>query len=132
MTKDELKQIYYLNNEIHMWQKELEKICNISLIKSPIISLTPSTTPNNNDIVAQLSTKITDIEFIIKDKLREVELQKEKIITYINEIDDSLMRQIIYYRDIKLMSWNKVAQKIGGGNTADSVRKLYSRFLKEK
>lgn len=132
MTRNELKQIYYLNNEIRMWKKELEKICNVSLIKSPIISLTPSSTKNNNDMVSDLSTKITDLELIIKDKLREIELQKEKTITYISKIDDSLIRQIIYYRDVKLMSWNQVAQKIGGGNTADSVRKLHSRFLKEK
>ena len=49
---------------------------------------------------------------------------------YINNIDDSLIRQIISLRYINGLTWEQVAAHIGGNNTADSVRKAAERFLK--
>ena len=35
MTRDELEQIYYLNRELRVIERELERICGQSLIQSP-------------------------------------------------------------------------------------------------
>ena len=47
---------------------------------------------------------------------------------YINSIDDDFMRQIIYLRNVCLMQWNEIAGTVGG-NTENSVKKAYSRFV---
>ena len=50
---------------------------------------------------------------------------------FIASIEDSRVRRIINLRFVEGLSWNQVADKIGGGNTDDSVRKVYERFMKK-
>lgn len=49
---------------------------------------------------------------------------------FIASVKDSRIRRIINLRFIEKLSWNKVADRIGGGNTEDSVRKAFDRFMK--
>ncbi|MBQ7922369.1 MAG: hypothetical protein IJ325_07320 [Clostridia bacterium] len=48
---------------------------------------------------------------------------------YITSIDDSLTRQIFVYRYAYGMNWLEVAGALGGGNTADGVKKRCQRWL---
>lgn len=48
---------------------------------------------------------------------------------YLHGIKDSHMRRIINLRVIEQLSWNEVADRIGGGNTSESVRKAFDRFI---
>lgn len=50
---------------------------------------------------------------------------------YICTIEDVLTRQIFFERCIKGKSWTAVAMAVGGGNTADGVRKIYKRYRKK-
>lgn len=52
-----------------------------------------------------------------------------KVEEFIASIDDSRMRRIINLRFVENLSWNKVADCIGGGNTEDSVKKAFYRFM---
>ncbi len=70
-------------------------------------------------------------EKIIK-LLKKAKVAEENIAEYVNTLDDSLERQIVFYRCIKCMPWIKVAHKIGGGNTADGVRKRFDRMFPRK
>lgn len=63
------------------------------------------------------------LEFDILQKINDVEL-------FIASVEDSRIRRIINLRFIEGLQWNDVAIKIGGGNTEDSVRKMYERFMK--
>ena len=65
---------------------------------------------------------------IREKKLDEMINQIEK---FVSGIDDSRMRRIISFRFIDKMSWGKVAQRIGGNTTADSVRMEFKRFMEE-
>ena len=58
----------------------------------------------------------------ITERLNEVE-------QFIKSVQDSHLRRIITYRVVEGLSWNEVAYKIGGGNTEDSVRKAFERFM---
>ena len=49
---------------------------------------------------------------------------------FLNSIDDSLTRQIFYYRYVRCMSWKKVSYMTGGYNSDDGVRKIAERYLK--
>lgn len=65
---------------------------------------------------------ITSLEMELLETLNQVE-------EFIASVDDSRMRRIITLRFIENLSWNKVADRIGGGNTEDSVKKAFYRFM---
>lgn len=62
----------------------------------------------------------------------ELELlrQTNEIQRFINSIKDSHVRRIITLRVVDELSWNEVADRMGGMNTEDSVRKAFERFVK--
>ena len=131
MTKKELGRIYYLNNEIDMWRKELSRLQTMSLLPSQEINGMPFAS-GTSDKVGNLAVNIAEIEQKIKELQTRVLDEYKKILEYIKTIDDSLMRQIIYHRHILCMSWGQVAKAVGGGNNGDSLRMMHDRFLQEK
>lgn len=128
MTKKELSRIYYLEKEIAMWERELEELDCMSLVSSSIGDGQPRGQKVPRSKVEDNVIKRMGIEAKMQELLEECKKSKAEIMDWIKSIDDSLVRQIIYYRCIKIMSWVAVADKIGGGNTSDSVRKTYERF----
>ena len=130
LTKDELKQIYYINKEIQMWQRELEKIRSQGLVKSSTISDMPK--GGQKFDISDYVSAIADYEAVIRGLLAKVQIQRKKIIEYIEGVDDSLMRQIIYLRDVRLLSWDAVAANIGGGNNGRYLRLKYHRYLRKE
>ena len=65
---------------------------------------------------------LSELEMELLETLNQVE-------EFIASVDDSRMRRIITLRFIENLSWNKVADRIGGGNTEDSVKKAFYRFM---
>lgn len=61
----------------------------------------------------------------------ELELlrQTNEIQRFINSIKDSHVRRIITLRVVDELSWNEVADRMGGMNTEDSVRKAFDRLF---
>lgn len=129
MTKSDLEQIYYLNRELKMWETELERVRCKSLVGSPL----PSNSHGSgvSDKVADRAERIIELENRIIAKRDEIQRLRDEAVEYIYSIPDSLTRQIIYYRCVSLMSWRRVAYEVGGYNTAESVRQIYSRFMRD-
>lgn len=69
-------------------------------------------------------TTLSLLEADIEEKIVEVE-------QFIAGISDSRIRRIIDLRYINNYSWNDVAAKIGGGNSEDTVRKQFERFMEK-
>lgn len=111
-----------------MWQMELERLQCKSLVKGQEITGMPFVT-GTSDKVGDLVSTMADIEAIIKGLLAKIQLERRKIMEYINNIEDSYIRQIVFLRNVSCMSWNKVAREMGGGYTEDSVRKTYERYI---
>ena len=65
---------------------------------------------------------LASLEMELLETLNQVE-------EFIASVDDSRMRRIITLRFLENLSWNKVADRIGGGNTEDSVKKAFYRFM---
>ncbi len=128
MTKAELGQIYYLLKELKMWEKELDRLQCQSLVKGQTLTGMPHVS-GLSDKTADMAIRKTDIELVITGKLTEIQLQRDKIINYINGIEDSIIRQIVFYRHVSCMTWQQVAEEIGGCNSAESVRQQYKRFM---
>lgn len=67
---------------------------------------------------------LTGLEMELLETLNQVE-------EFIASIDDSRMRRIINLRFIDGLSWNKVADHIGGGNTEGSIKMAFQRFMEK-
>lgn len=90
---------------------------------------------------------ITDIEELsINSKINQAIREEEEklrlryenllettndVLDFIESIEDSRMRMIVTYRIIENYSWSQVADAMGGGNTEDSVRKAFVRFVEK-
>lgn len=127
MTKKELSQIYYLNREVKMWQRELDEI---SLVRSPPLEDNGGRSAGTSDSTANAVQRREQIQTIISGKLAEIQLKLAEMMDFINSIPDSQTRQIFTYRCINGMSWNEVADRVGG-NTEDSVRKVFTRYCRK-
>lgn len=65
-------------------------------------------------------------------RLRKLQKQKEDIECFVDGIEDSIIRRIFEYRHLEgsyRLSWQQVAVKIGGGNTENSIKMMYHRYL---
>lgn len=69
-----------------------------------------------------------------QETLLKLEIELMQIVNdielFISSIDDSFMRRIINLRFIERLSWQQVADRIGG-NTEDSVRMQFERFMQK-
>ena len=72
---------------------------------------------------------IADARTKVEGMLARAKAERQELLRYISAVGDSRMRQILILRDIERKSWVQVAMEIGGGNTEDSVKKAYYRFL---
>lgn len=68
-------------------------------------------------------TILVDLECELHETLTQVE-------EFIASVDNSLIRRIINLRFVENKTWNQVADAIGG-NTEDSVRKMFERFMEK-
>lgn len=127
MTKKEISQVYFLNREIEMWQRELEQLRSGGL-QSPKLNGMPRA-GKISDPTGDKASEEANIELMIESLLERVKFARKEIYNYISSLDDSLLRQIIMYRCVSLCKWGEVAIYVGGNNTAESVRKIFDRHF---
>lgn len=145
MTKRELSQVYYLNREIEMQQRQLEDLeANLESMKlATTVSGSSPEYPYTKRIFriggaaisgryTRVQSEIIEIKALIRLNQEKCAIEYNRIIREINSVQDSLMRQILTYRYINCLPWVQVAAHIGGGNTADGVRIAHDRFLKQE
>ena len=133
MKRNEVMQAYYIHREILMWENKLKQLKQTSEAKSAPTYIQSGKSKNRiSDSIGETATRLAEIEAIIDGLLSEVKIAEKNIIIYINSLSDSLERQIVFYRCIEYMPWQKVAHKIGGGNTADGVRMRFDRMFPKK
>lgn len=65
---------------------------------------------------------LAELELELLETLNEVE-------EFISSVKDSHMRRIINLRFVENLTWNEVADRIGGGNTENSVKRAFHRFM---
>lgn len=59
---------------------------------------------------------------------KELERRLRKAEDYIQDVDSSEIRQLLRYRYIDGLSWERVAYQMGGGNSGDGCRMIVRRF----
>ena len=121
MTLNDFSQLLYLRKEIIVEQKRLEEL--EKAVEMQKISL-----PDIPDICLQSTDKERCKQLIEQCMKRSIQEYK-KLILYISNIDDSMIRQIIFLRFVQGHTWVQVATEIGGGNSPDSIRMMMKRYL---
>lgn len=130
MKREELMKVYYLEKEIAEWKDEIERIRESALPKGVRFDAI-SGGGRYTDMVAQAASLIADTERKIKKKLLELEMARSEIVRYIMDIDDCQTRLIFKLRCLDHMTWNEVADKVGGMNSEYSVKKRFYRYLEK-
>lgn len=128
MTSKQLDQVFNLTREKRELEKMLLEIPDITAVRYDSIGVSNSGISSPVQKIAEQREKIREL---ISMKLAEISVAEREIFEYIFSINDSQIRRIMRLRHIELKSWLQVANIIGGNNTADSVRMMHDRYLKE-
>lgn len=131
MTAKELSQLFYLNKEIEDDKKRLAEL--EAAAESTTITITGLPHVRSISDKTAIAAEIADCRAAIEAKNKLCIIEYNRLMRYVNNIDDSIMRQIITLRHVNGLSWRQVAMSIGGGNTEGSVRLAHKRYMdKEK
>ena len=135
MTKEQLRQLRYLKSEIRLLKGQIADI-EFAVVTDVVTGSDP------RHPYTERKFTITGVDYEsyrrkTKRLRRELQRRAEELIDlvaeinrYVENIDDSLIRQIIILRHVNGLTWEQVAASIGGNNTADSVRMMHDRFLR--
>ena len=129
MTAKDLSQLYYLSREI---EQDVDRLATVDamVIGSPAhITVLPHLSGITD--TPEMAAAVENIKTVIKEKNKMNVMKSNRLKQYISDIEDNFMRQIMTLRHIDGMKWKQVAMTIGGGNTADSIRKAHSRYLEK-
>ena len=77
------------------------------------------------------SPSYTDLIKTYESKMQEYKAQFIEGERFIADIEDSYLQQALFLRFIKGEKWQKIAVLLGGGNTADGVRKACCRYIRD-
>ena len=131
MTLRELSQLYWLNREIERDVRRLRELQGLALPGSPSAGGGAGGRAAY-DRVGLCAAELADLESVIREKLRAALAERCRLERYIASVDDSLLRQVLTLRFVSGLSWRKVADELGGGNTADGCRMMVLRRLERR
>jgi hypothetical protein len=137
MTKKKLKQVKYLKNEIKMLKEQIENM-EYNIVtdsvrgSSPYFPYIEQRFKIEGIDYKDYDRRLKRLKKQLKRRIEELMDLVEEINGFIEGIDDSLIRQAILLKYVNGLSWEEVAACVGGGNTAEGLRKRVQRFLKEK
>ena len=84
-----------------------------------------------SDKVGDLVAQIADTEAVIRGLLARVQIERRRILEYIDSIDDSIARQVVFLKCVSGLNWYQIARELGQGYTVDAVKQIYYRRLKK-
>ena len=130
MTLKELSQLYWLNREIAADQKRLDELERLRGSPSSSQLTGMPHAPNRNvSKVERLAAEIIDLQAIVAARRIQCIHERSRIERWINDIPDSLTRQVFTYRFVDGLQWPQVAEHIGEGTTPDRAKKICYRYI---
>ena len=130
MTKKELSQLYWLNREIEEQQRRLLELEGLATSCTSRITGMPHSR-GIIDKLGEYAAEIADLRGLLDLNIKKCFYELNRLNRYINTVEDSQLRTMLALRYVNGLSWVQVAHSIGGGNSADSVRKAVNRFFEK-
>ena len=131
MTLRELSQLYYIKRELRQDAERLHTLrYRASSPSRPNLSGVHGGGGGNR--VEKYAVLIVTLEEKMTKKRAQLLKEQLHLESFIAAIPDSLTRQIFTLRFIECRSWQSVAVRVGGNNTAESVKMRCYRYLREK
>lgn len=130
VTRDDLKQIYHITREIKKREAQLSELRELTGAKAQRLTGMPRG-GNISDETGNAATRLLDLEMILLGEKKKLEMAKAEVILFISQIEDSYIRRIVEYRHYDLLPWKDIADLMGGRATTVSIRKTYSRWIRE-
>jgi len=142
LDKEQLSQLRYLRSEIEMLKQQINELETAGFCADGARMVTDIVRGSNPEHPFEPRTfvvkgldhdgygrKLGRLRQLIRRRAGELADALIAAHEYIDAIDDSLIRQIITLRHVCGLTWGEVAARVGGGNTAESVRKMHDRFF---
>lgn len=137
MNKDQLRQLRHLKREIELLQDQIinlesEIVTDKVRGSDPEYPYTEKSFYITGFAHEEHSRKMKRLKERLQRRVDDLLELVAEINEFVEDIDDSLLRQIIILRHVNGLTWEQVAAHVGGGNTADSVRKMHDRYLERR
>lgn len=135
MTKEKLKRYRLLLSELELLKRQLEKLEPEYVLDS--VNGSDSEFPYTNHKMhiegydlESYRKKVARLKRRINSKMNQLIEEKDNLIEFIFNIENSEIRQIFIYKYIDGMTWEEIAEKTGYGKT--TIRDKHRYYLKNK
>lgn len=126
------KELWEYKDLLRLIERNKKRLAEISACLDPAgmdFSGMPRSGSTRNVTADNLALYV-DLKKEIEEQQAEYLRKQVEIEHFIGTVDDLYIRRIISYHFIDHLTWRQTAQRIGGGNTADSARKAFNRYFK--
>ena len=129
MTLDRLNKHFELGRSLRRAQELKEALeLNVSPVTQRRDGMPHGT--GVSDHVGNLAAELADLGAQIEFLGSEVRNDEPEVLAFIESIDDAYIRTMFRLRFLKFLSWDDVADIIGG-NTRDSVSRTCYRYIRK-
>ena len=128
MTVYDLQQLAYLEQLIKCEQDRLDDLYDRAGLHSPGLSGMPKA-PGVRDKIGEVVPEIVDQTAEIQANIKKYSDARERILRFINHIQNPRVKLIVIKRFINQQSWPDIAGEIGGKETEYSVKQCVYRYL---
>ena len=129
MTGEELNELFLLRKELRTVEELLESVRSAADAPGvPDVAGERHGLRARRDTVGNLLAEIEDLTTRAERLRGEIATLEESAAAFIGDIADTQTRLIFRLRFMRGYTWKRIARTIGGNNTAESVRKMYSRY----
>ena len=125
LTEKELSQLFYLNRECEQIQKDIQDKQQKLGYKSPLVTDMPR---GNVKDPTNAIDDIADLEAIMRQKLVQIQEERQKIENFLTGIPDAETRLIFRLRHVNCMTWEEIGDEVNMDRRT-AARKYY-RCLK--
>ena len=131
MTIEDLRELFYLDKLIDYENEQLDNLRAKLDLHSPAISDMPKAS-GAKDKIGEVVPEIVDKTRQIEMDVRDLEERRNRLQEFIRVLPNIRIRIIMSLRFIDQLPWTEVAEKIGGRETEDTVKKACYRYLENQ
>jgi len=130
MTRQKIEEWHWLRARAEQLRKQLIEFDGWIYPKSPDWS-GKAKVSSAEPMLDRLVPEMIERQERLRQRLGATEKELKEVETFVELNADIQERVIIEYRARDRLRWQEIAERIGGNNTEDSIKKIYYRFFKK-